>query len=127
MLKDAVPVPLRQSQQRDSRRRRQRSQPALVAAAKPLSSEFDLRERLPYNTRSRSLGRAPHDRRPRLRARPARRYLAVNIPIDCGLIVGWPATPGACQKTGLDFRIAREGYSSTSNFASSAELGDAAA
>src|SRR5262245_2516669 len=78
MFEDALPVPLRQSEQGDSRRRRERSQFAFAAATKSVSSEFNLRERLFNNAWPRSLGRAPHDRRPRLRARPTRGYLAVT-------------------------------------------------
>ena len=101
MLEDALPVPFCQSKQRDSRRRRReinlRSLPA-----EPLSREFNLRKRVPDDARSRSLRRAPHDRGPRLRARPACSYLAVtqelhppkggSMPVNLPLVANVPAS-----------------------------------
>src|SRR5262245_11742890 len=91
MLKDALLVPLRQSEQRDSRRRRQRSQPALSAAAEPLPRKFYFRQWLSDDTRSGSLRRTPHDRGPRLRARPSRGYLAA-VTQEPHPPTGWLAT-----------------------------------
>src|SRR6185503_15635263 len=69
LSKDSLPVPLRQSQKRDTRRRRPGNQPPLASTAQPLSGELDVCERLPDHTGARCLRCSPHDRRSRLRAR----------------------------------------------------------
>ena len=65
LLEDALPVPLRQSDQRDPRRRRPRSELALAATAKPLPRQLDVRQRLLDHARPRRHRRAPDDPRSR--------------------------------------------------------------
>ena len=69
LLENSLPFPFRQSEQRNPRRRRPGSQPALAAAAEPLSGELDVRQRLPDHARTRSLRCPPNDLGSRLRAR----------------------------------------------------------
>ena len=67
--KSSLPIPFRQSQQRDPRRRRPGNQSPLASAAQSLSCQLDVCERLPDHTGTRCLRCSPHDRRSRLRAR----------------------------------------------------------
>ena len=68
---NALSFSFRESAQGDPRRRRQRSEFALFAAAQFVSGKLDLRQRLSHHARTGSLRRASNDSRSRLRARSA--------------------------------------------------------